>query len=93
MVRRALEHHVFEQMGETGTARLLVLAAHVVPHVHRRHRNVVILVEDDLQPVVQVVFLELEFGGVLGGGNSSGKQDQDQYRDVEFRGRHQVLLE
>ena len=38
-VRRALEHHVLEQVREAGLAGLLVLAADRVPQVDGHHRR------------------------------------------------------
>ncbi len=48
-----LEHQVFEQVGEAGAPGPLVLRSHVVPEVHRHHRQLVILVHDDVQAVGQ----------------------------------------
>ena len=47
----ALEHHVLEQVSETGLARLLVLRADVVPHVHGDDGCRVILVQDDRETI------------------------------------------
>src|SRR5579875_1420474 len=52
-VLRALEHHVLEQVSETGPAFLLVAGSHVVDDHQCRHRHRVILGEDDTQPVGQ----------------------------------------
>src|ERR1700684_822261 len=49
----AAEHQVLEKMRETGFPRLLVFRAHVVPHVHRHDRRLVVLVDDHRQPVVE----------------------------------------
>ena len=57
-VRRALEHHVLEQVREAGLAGLLVLAADVVPEVHRDHRRARVARQDDAQPVVEGVALD-----------------------------------
>src|SRR5262245_833253 len=35
MMLRALKHHVFEKMGEPGSAASLILRANVIPEVHR----------------------------------------------------------
>ncbi len=56
-VLRAIEHEVLEQMREAGAARPLVLAAHVVPHVHGDDRRLVVLVHDHGEPVRQNEFL------------------------------------
>jgi hypothetical protein len=50
-VLAALEHHVLEQVGEAGPARLLVLAADVVPHADADDRDGVVLVDEDIQAV------------------------------------------
>ena len=61
-VARAFEHHVLEQMGETGLAGLLVLRAHVVPKIDVRDRELVVLVQDDLKAVRESVGLEIDAG-------------------------------
>ena len=53
MVLGALEHHVLEQMGKAGAPRLLILGTHMVPDIHRRQRQGIILMQDNLQPVRQ----------------------------------------
>ena len=62
MVRRPLEHHVLEEVRETGAPRLLVLRADVIPDVDRHGRNGVVLVEDHVEPVLQLVVLGLDVG-------------------------------
>jgi len=47
----SLEHHVFEQVGEAGAARPLVLRADVVPEVDRDERQPAVDVENDTQAV------------------------------------------
>ena len=42
-VLASVEHEVFEEMGEPGLARFLVLGAHVIPHVYRNNRRFSIL--------------------------------------------------
>ena len=59
---RALEHHVLEEVGKAGSARLLVLRADPVPEVDRDDGRLVVLVEHDRQPVGKGVFLDLEHG-------------------------------
>jgi hypothetical protein len=61
-VRRALEHHVLEQVGEARLAGLLVPAADVVPEVDRHERRAGVAREDDAQPVVQPVSLDRDLG-------------------------------
>ena len=58
MVFRALEHHVFEEVGEPGPAHLFVLGAHVVPDVHRHQGDGVVFMEDDVHAVGEPVFFE-----------------------------------
>ena len=53
MVLRAVEHQVFEQMGEPGLAGHLVLGAHVVPEVGGDDGRLVVFVNDDTQSVVE----------------------------------------
>jgi hypothetical protein len=36
-VSRTLEHHMFEQMSETRTLRVFILAPDVIPHIDRDH--------------------------------------------------------
>ena len=55
---RALEHHVLEEVGEAGPARLLVFRAHVIPDVHRDDRRRMVFVQDHLQAVGERVLLE-----------------------------------
>ena len=55
-VLRALEHHVFEQVGEAGAPGAFVRGTDVVPQVDRDQGKPVILRQDHLQPVLQSVF-------------------------------------
>ena len=55
---RALEHHVLEEVGEPGLARLLVLRADVVPEVDRHDRGEVVLGDDDPQAIGKAVVAE-----------------------------------
>ena len=48
---RSFEHQMLEEVCETGAARLFVLRADVIPHVHGHHRQLVIFVNDDVEPV------------------------------------------
>ena len=52
-VRRALEHHVLEEVGEPGAALGLVAHADVVEDAHRHDRHAPVGGEDDAQPVVE----------------------------------------
>ena len=61
-VRRALEHHVLEQVGEAGLARDLVLGADVVPDVHGHDGREVVLDDDQAQAVGQALVGELDDG-------------------------------
>ncbi len=63
-VLRALEHHVLEQVGETGAPRLFVGRPDVIPEIHRDQRQPVILGEDHVEPVGQRVFFEVDFRDV-----------------------------
>ena len=51
VVRRAFEHQMLEEMGETGVSGLLVLRADVIPDVDGDDRTVVILVEEHVEAV------------------------------------------
>ena len=53
VVTGALEHHVFEEVGEAGAAYFLILGADMVPDVDRHQRNRVVFVEDDVEAVGQ----------------------------------------
>ncbi len=55
VVLTALEHEVFEQVGESRASRDLVLAAHVIPEVDGRLRQTVVFVEDYRESVSQSV--------------------------------------
>ena len=57
-MRRALEHHVLEQVGEAGPARLLVPRADVVPEVDRDRRRAMVGTGDHPQAVVERVLLD-----------------------------------
>jgi hypothetical protein len=64
-VRRALEHHVLEQVREPGARGALVRRADVVPDIDRDHLRGVVLAEDHGEPVRQLVGLELHGPCVL----------------------------
>ena len=53
-----VEHQMLEQVGEAGPAPLLVLGAHVVPHVHGHDWGLVVFVNDHREPVVEHELLE-----------------------------------
>ena len=72
-VRRALEHHVLEEVGEAGLARLLVLAADVVPEVDGDERRPRVTREDDTQPVVEQVSLDRDLGHAVPSGWSRSR--------------------
>jgi hypothetical protein len=59
-VLRSLEHHVLEEVGEAGAARLLVLRADVIPEIDSDDRGRLVLGEEDGQAVRQRVALDLE---------------------------------
>ena len=58
IVLAAIEHQVFEKMGEASLARNLISGTHVVPECDRHDRSLSILVYDDPEPVIQVELLE-----------------------------------
>jgi len=47
----AFEHQVFEQVGESGSSRPLVLRTDVIPDIDGDHRQLVVFVNDDVQAV------------------------------------------
>ena len=51
--RRALEHHVLEEVRDAGRAALLVARADAIPHLERHDRAAVVLEQQDAQPVVE----------------------------------------
>ncbi len=51
VVLRSFEHQVLEEMRKTGAARTLVLGPDVIPDVEGDDRDVVILMNDDVEPV------------------------------------------
>ena len=54
---RPFEHHVLEQVREAGPSRSLLDRSHVIPDVHRHDGQLVILVQQDLEPVGELVAL------------------------------------
>ena len=61
-VRRALEHHVLEEVGEAGLALDLVLGADVVPDVDGDDGREVVLGDDQAQAVGQALVAEADDG-------------------------------
>ena len=61
-VRRAFEHHVLEEVRETGLARHLVLRSDVVPDVHRDDGDEVVLGQDQAQAIRQALVGETDLG-------------------------------
>ena len=62
----AFEQQVLEEVGHAGALRVFVLGADVVHHGDGHDGGAVVFVQDDVEPVVEVVFLEFD-GGPLGG--------------------------
>ncbi len=60
VVFAAIEHQVFEQVGEAGFAWGLVFRAHVVPDVDRDDRRLAVLVHHHPQAVVELELVVLE---------------------------------
>ena len=63
IVLGAVEHQVFEKMGETRLAGFLVLRADVVPDVDGGHRRLRVLVDDQGQAVRECVLREGDVDG------------------------------
>ena len=78
--RRALEHHVLEEVGEAGAAARLVARAHPVPHLEGGHRTAMVLEEEHAQSVV-------EGGGhhAVGGAGRKGGEQEEHRREEERR--------
>ena len=53
VVLAAAEHQVLEQVRKTGLPGLLVLRAHVIPHVHRDDGGLMVFVNHQREPVRQ----------------------------------------
>jgi hypothetical protein len=53
-VTRPGEHHVLEEVRETGPARHLVLGTNVIPYVDRDSRNGVVYGKNDRETVLEV---------------------------------------
>jgi hypothetical protein len=94
---RAVEHHVLEEMRETGDARHFIAAADAHPVVERDVRDVAIRPDDDLQPIGESDRLNLldarrdcgRFGlGGLGGGSAHGGHRDQQ--SAHTRGQRRI---
>ena len=72
-VLRALEHDVLEQVGEPRALVGLVLGADLVPDDHGHLGDLVVLVQDHLEPVRQRVLLERQSRQV---GVGRGRRDR-----------------
>ena len=55
-----LEHQMFEKMCEAGAVWAFVFASHLVEHVGGNDRSRVVLMEDDVHPIGEGVFGELD---------------------------------
>ena len=56
-VLRALEHHVLEQVSETGEAGTFIGRSDVIPEIDRHQRQAMIFVEDYIEAVLEFNFL------------------------------------
>ena len=68
---RALEHHVFEQMGNPGQATVLVTGAYLVPDLGGDDGRAMVLLDQYLEAVIEEPLLNL---GGLGGGDQGDRQ-------------------
>ena len=77
-----LEHQMFEQMRETRVPGFLVLGAHVVPHRHRDHRRLGVLVHDHGQAVVELEFFvgNQRIGRRRGSAEQQGRKAGNQFQ-------------
>jgi hypothetical protein len=71
-------------MGETGQGRLFVGCADVIPDIDRNQRQAVILDQNNVEPVVEGVFLVVDLGDVAhrcgsgrGGHGGNGEQAEE----------------
>ena len=87
----ALEHHVFEEVGEAGAASALVQRADVIPEVDGDEREAMVFVHEDDETVGHGVGFVLELGDLEGlgcregvGGMSNGCKGET---EEERRGR------
>jgi hypothetical protein len=75
---RTLEHHMLEQVGETGAFELFILRADVVNHYNRRHRRGVILVKNDGESVVELVLFKLDVYLRIGSCDHGDQESKEQ---------------
>ena len=61
MFLRTLEHHVFQHVGYAGHAAIFIAGANLVPDLRNHGGRTVILLNQNLQAVVQLVFMHLGF--------------------------------
>ncbi|MCY1177789.1 hypothetical protein D9M73_181130 [compost metagenome] len=66
----ALEHHVFQRVGQTGLARGLIRGADLVPDLRDHHWRAVVLAHDHFQTVVENELV----GGLRIGGKGGERQ-------------------
>ena len=78
----ALEHHVLEQVGESGSSLPLVAGSHVVVHGDREDRRGMVFGDDDTQPVGERGVRELGWRGT-NRGDGDGRDDSERGRDAE----------
>ena len=67
----AVEHQVLKEVREPGSARNLILRAHVIPNLHVDHRRVVRLHNQRAQTVIELHLVD--FGGRKLDGRSGGR--------------------
>jgi hypothetical protein len=65
-VLRALKHHVFEEVCETGAPLVFVRRSDVVPQIDCHDRQTAVLTQDDVEPIGELVLLERQPGYVTG---------------------------
>jgi hypothetical protein len=57
MLVSALEHHMLQHVRYTGYTIVLIAGADLVPHLGDNNRRAVVLLDDQLEAIVQPVFM------------------------------------
>jgi hypothetical protein len=57
-ILRSLKHHVLEKMGQSGKSRCFIAGSHTIMDTHMGQWNTGLVVDQKLESVFQVMFLE-----------------------------------